>query len=441
MARFDPRVLFPEDEFVCERNVVVFDEHDAAEGKPGLNVDAELLRKLAAQANKEFAEVGVAVPLTLGHTLDAPAKEEDQPKIVGWAVNFHVEDLFDTGRKALYADFYIKKKYENVIEEYPGRSVELWRNRLQLHPIALLRSTPERPLPIIKYAAGTTETPYRYYFQLPTKESVTMPDDKDAAVKDAQEGEKSSVKELTAKVDALTSQFQQLLSVFQQLMEEEQGDDDKDGDEDDDDKDGDDKKGSDDNEDTNDLLAPADKPEKKTATPTNSYVPSFTSEDKVKMSRENDEAVKFARAVEEAANKRVDAAVAKALAPVKAAATEHAKKFARMRAEKQLAELESVEKIIFQSAEIRNKELELLTELDDESFPIHVTRMKECYQRKLPASDAVLDVAKYGRTQTPEFKVETIEDAQKLAVEYQEAKNAGTKSYEEFLKKKSGKTA
>src|ERR1700723_511204 len=96
-SRFDPKKVFPPDEFDCYKHVAVFDEHEANGTRQAIN--RELLGELADNCNRKFANVGAAVPLTLGHTKD-DADEKDQPDIVGWAANFDVENLLATGKKA-----------------------------------------------------------------------------------------------------------------------------------------------------------------------------------------------------------------------------------------------------------------------------------------------------------------------------------------------------
>lgn len=147
-------------EFIIVHRVPILDEHqlhvkaDPVENKPAriIDIDERLLTRLAANNNRNIHETGDWVPLTEGHTTD-DAPEHSQPEILGYADQFHVGPLFETGRKALLARFRISKDPEKLkkAKNLPRRSVELWLDREEVNPISLLGATaPERNLGLLR---------------------------------------------------------------------------------------------------------------------------------------------------------------------------------------------------------------------------------------------------------------------------------------------------
>src|SRR5438093_130887 len=122
-------------DFIIVHGVPVLDEHrlfvpeDTEQQKPARVVDINeaLLSRLAANNNRNIHETGDWVPLTEGHTTD-DGPESSQPEILGYADQFHVGPLFNTGRKALLARFKISRDPEKLkkAKNLPRRSVELW---------------------------------------------------------------------------------------------------------------------------------------------------------------------------------------------------------------------------------------------------------------------------------------------------------------------------
>ena len=145
--------------WVIQRNVPVLDEHELTDeqGRPEGFVDAKILQEIAENNNRRIAETGDAAPLIVGHTEDG-VNAKERP-VVGFAINYRVRP-FKQGRQAIYCDFAVRRKYANVLEDYPRRSVELWLSKRELDPIALLGgSTPERNLGVIvRKARGETRS-------------------------------------------------------------------------------------------------------------------------------------------------------------------------------------------------------------------------------------------------------------------------------------------
>jgi hypothetical protein len=419
-VHFDPGTLFPPDKYVLVRGVPVFDAHesDGRNGKPR-KITTEKLKRLANTCNRKFDRLGVATPLTLGHTKDgADVKEEDQPPIVGWSVKYSIGKLPD-GRDALYSDWYVKKKFEHVIDEYPHRSIELWDARDDINPIALLKTAPERDLPIIRYSSSPpVDDVYRYTFSPPTSSSPTDPktmptDDKTAVMTDAVASETSSAKSAAADLAEMKAQIAEIKQFMETLMQAvgEGGDDgddllapaDGDDSDFDDDTDGEDDDKADDGKKSKPEPKADDaktddekKPEKFEATyagPGNTYTPEM----KTKMSRDTTETrVDFKR--------EIDAAVAIYRRENEDLRTHYNRSLAK----EAVVELEAAG-IDFGTPEEREEELTLFANLLREdrtkaSFEAHKAKVAKKYKRKpdaKPDSAAVAEVARYARTDAP----------------------------------------
>lgn len=116
-------------------------------------VGPDQLQQIANNNNRRIQQTGDATPVTIGHTEDG-RDEDEQPEIVGWATNFSVGPLFDTGLQALFADFHVRKDEKDRINKYfPRRSVEFWPKRMEVDPISLLgATTPEQDLGLLQFA-------------------------------------------------------------------------------------------------------------------------------------------------------------------------------------------------------------------------------------------------------------------------------------------------
>lgn len=158
-----PRIDYDSDpNFVIVEDVPILDEHSLfIPGNPEkktedrtVHVNAEMLAEIAANNNRNVAETGDMVPLIEGHTRD-DVPESEQPEILGWADSFRVGPLFNTGRACILSRWKVPKdptKLEKV-RKLPRRSVELWLDRKEINPIALLGATaPERNLGLLRLA-------------------------------------------------------------------------------------------------------------------------------------------------------------------------------------------------------------------------------------------------------------------------------------------------
>lgn len=146
------------DEYVTAPHVAILREHVMAGGSDGapMYCGPEQLQQIANNGNKRVNTTGDATPLVLGHTEDSN-EEVDQPEIVGYATNFSVGPLFDTGQQALFADFHVRKDEKDRVNKYfPRRSVEFWPKRMEIDPISLLgATTPEQDLGLVQFSRNT----------------------------------------------------------------------------------------------------------------------------------------------------------------------------------------------------------------------------------------------------------------------------------------------
>lgn len=470
----DPTELFPESEFVRVPSVPVFKEHKRRKSGRDVEVKKADLDAIANNVNREFSELGVAVPLTLGHTKDtsdgSEVSETDQPEIVGWSVNYRTDKL-QNGEDALYCDWYVRKEHSDVIRRYPTRSVEYYVGRQTVWPVALLKSTcPELSLPILKYRYGKElqpgeEPPIQFEISVPysvstsPKESDEMPtddkmDDKkptdtkspeDKAVDKAQKSEEKGSKSDAADLQEIKAQLSQIMAVMPEIMElvslMKEGPEGAEGQDDD----------------SDDLLGPADAEDKSAPTPkekdkdvvdgkdtgspvkcdaampsaTNCSIPGYKKED-YKMT--DDEKLKYkaeikAELEKEAATKY--AALENQYKANQKVVEKLAKESRLLKAKEMVKDLEEVHMIQYSSDAVRNEDVEMLAKLDEEAAKKYVEMAKVRYQKKLPDSTEVQKVAKYAVEGEPDFAAKTPEEAQERALK---ALSMGL-SMEEFYKK------
>jgi hypothetical protein len=158
---------------------------------------------------------------------------------------------------------------------------------------------------------------------------------------------------------------------------------------------------------------------------TNTFVPSFNKESKTKMSRDTDEVLKY--------KKEVDSLRAEQ-AKDKAVINDLVKKYKRKEAESLMTTLEA-EGLVFGDKDLREKELNLMANLSDESLKEYVTRARKLYQRKTPDATALNDVLQYSRTPNTDSPLKNPADVAK-AVNEAVAKGL---TFDEYLKQTAGK--
>jgi hypothetical protein len=140
--------------WVTVPSVPLLDEHEmsGADGRPVAQVDRSVLEEIARNNNKRVTDTGDPATLILGHTSDDPRAEERPAK--GFVVNYQVKPFKrdESGRViyAIHGDYKVRPQNAHLLEEYPRRSVELWWQKKELDPIAMLGgSSPERDLGVV----------------------------------------------------------------------------------------------------------------------------------------------------------------------------------------------------------------------------------------------------------------------------------------------------
>jgi hypothetical protein len=145
------------------RRVPLIDQHTAEPDDDRGDVDQETLEKLARNSNERVEQHNPPV-LKAGHTLRkstviiekdgkriiAPgADEQAQPKILGFASNFNVDEYM--GKPCLFGDLHIFHDKLADAKELPFRSVERLLPEEYLDTVSLLRSPPQRDLGYLLY--------------------------------------------------------------------------------------------------------------------------------------------------------------------------------------------------------------------------------------------------------------------------------------------------
>ncbi len=138
--------------WVTVESVPLLDEHEMTDeaGKPVAYVGKSALEEIAYNNNRRVYDTGDPATIILGHTSDDPRAPEKPAK--GFVVNYRVKPFKrdkETGQVlyAIHGDYKIQPKNAHIIDDFPRRSVELWWNKKELDPIAVLGgTTPERDL-------------------------------------------------------------------------------------------------------------------------------------------------------------------------------------------------------------------------------------------------------------------------------------------------------
>jgi hypothetical protein len=196
--------------FVIVPETAIVDEFRMTNGDGAFvaNIDEAFLAKLVAHMNDRERSTGDLCPVIIGHTPDEPFNEEDGPAVIGYLRNWRVADLFDTGRKAAFADCWIFKEDVERARRFPRRSAEIYTGRYEVDPCSFLGpTTPARDLGLLKLSRDGQSITYTSPY--PNPEMSDMPADNKPKADEKNTGES---KGLEGKLD-------QLLSMFQTLME------------------------------------------------------------------------------------------------------------------------------------------------------------------------------------------------------------------------------
>lgn len=164
----DLKELDDPEKFIAEEEVELFDAHE--------QYTKEKLERYAKNSNDRESK-GCPSSMTIGHTVDDQldangvvvkrAREEDQPRIVGYWRKWSVKWSAKFQAYVLCATPYYKAEDYEEAKKYPKASVELWRHKEIVDPVALLRRTPDRPVQVSFAATGERYRPgqeprYRY---------------------------------------------------------------------------------------------------------------------------------------------------------------------------------------------------------------------------------------------------------------------------------------
>ncbi len=140
--------------WVTVPSVPLLDEHEMTgeDGRPVARVDRAALQEIADNNNKRVYQTGDPATLILGHTSDDPRAPEKPA--VGFVTNYRVKPFKRSPDGqiiyAIHGDYKVRPQNAKLLEEYPRRSVELWWNKRELDPIAMLGgSSPERDLGVV----------------------------------------------------------------------------------------------------------------------------------------------------------------------------------------------------------------------------------------------------------------------------------------------------
>lgn len=152
MPSFGPNLDDPK-LFDRHPGVPILDVHE----RGGRVVDEARLRLVAANSNARAArgELGL---LLIGHTTE-DGKEIDQPPLAGYVQNYAMGT--HDGRPCILADLFYRRDKPEAFD-YPRRSVEVvYSDKAPadnfIDAVALLRRTPERPLGLVSYSAGSRQ--------------------------------------------------------------------------------------------------------------------------------------------------------------------------------------------------------------------------------------------------------------------------------------------
>lgn len=445
--------VFPPDKYEYIPRVAVFKTHTRLKNGKLVKVTKKELDATAQVHNHLFDVYGRFSPFSKGHTLDkgpggAEVSEEDQPDTCGGGVNLYVEKSPDPTEEddyILYCTWAVPKdEKEEVLKNYVSISPEFYPSKNWIFPFSLLKSSapeiPDMPIIPLRYSVELKpgeEQPYSLVIDNPfrySSETDSMPFEKDdekmkdeAPKKEAKEdkpkndkpedkamdaaskaNEKGSVESASAGEQALQmlQQFLPLLQWLQELKDQEDAGE--------------------------DLMEPADKskgmdePAKKDApvpekdksfdnpvkfdasmpSATNTSIPSFDKKDKETYTvSKNDEVAKY--------KAELDAAKAESAAAMKIAKDLHEKN-RKSEAKELVAEIESVCK--YRSEKARQEDLDMLAKLDEKVAKQYVAMAKERYERKLPDSKSVEEVAKYAVEKEPDLTAKTPEEAHERAM-------------------------
>lgn len=207
--------------FTIVPHVAIVDEFVMTNGDGSVKatIDESWLRSNCDHMNEREAATGDLCPIVIGHTPDEPLEEREAsgPPLIGYLRNWHVADLFDTGRKASHADAWIMNEEVERARRFPRRSAEIYTDRFEVDPCSFLgATTPARDLGLLKLSrdgsgcGASCRVTYTSPYQNPEIPAV----DKSAVDKVADPKQSGDYKGLEAKVDALSAKLDRLIETY-----------------------------------------------------------------------------------------------------------------------------------------------------------------------------------------------------------------------------------
>jgi hypothetical protein len=147
--------------------VPIYDTHTRKRKSSGKvvseEVDADQLGVICRNTQQAIDD-GENPQVFLGHTTD-DGPETDQPPTAGFVGKVYVDEYM--GRPTIRADLYIRHRYDDAVDEFPRRSVEVVGKLTpegRITDLALLKRLPERPLGTLARSAATPGEAERYVF-------------------------------------------------------------------------------------------------------------------------------------------------------------------------------------------------------------------------------------------------------------------------------------
>lgn len=198
-------------EFTVVPHVAIVDEFRMTndDGTFVAEINEAFLTKMVARMREREATTGDLCPGVIGHTPDGEFAEVDGPPVTAYLRNWVLDDFFDTGRKAAFADVWVYNDDVPLVRKFPRRSAEIWPDRYEADPLSFLgATTPARDLGLMKLSRSGSIT-----YSIPG--DMQMPDPK-MPVADPKEA--ADAKGSDAKLDQVLAALTKLTDMIAPLV-------------------------------------------------------------------------------------------------------------------------------------------------------------------------------------------------------------------------------
>lgn len=196
-------------EFTVVPHVAIVDEFRMTneDGSFVATIDAKFLAKLVQRMNEREATTGDLCPGVIGHTPDGEYREIDSPPVTAYLRNWVLDDFFDTGRKAAFADVWVFNDDVPTVKKFPRRSAEIWADRYEVDPLSFLgATTPARDLGLMKLSRSGSFT-----YSLPGEIEMPEPKMTDPKETGAAKTEDGKLDQILAALTALSDTITKLV--------------------------------------------------------------------------------------------------------------------------------------------------------------------------------------------------------------------------------------